>query len=50
MTWASTFRRPRCAIPRNTCRAPRRPAPPMIPRIMGTSMSSPSTEKRFFPR
>ena len=48
--WVSTLRRPRWAMPSTASAAPARIASSRARSSMGTSMSVPSTEKRFCPR
>ena len=48
-TFTSTFRRPRCAIPRTTSRVPLLPAWRIISLSIGINASPPSSEKRFAP-
>ncbi len=48
--WVSTLSRPRCAMPSTTSRAPASATCWMSTSSIGTSMSVPSSENRFWPR
>ena len=48
--WASTFSRPRWAMPSTTSRAPAAAASWIISSSIGTVMSRPSIENCFWPR